>query len=227
MTAIHSNAFRWLLAGLMCLLSGFSVAENTVSITFYHTDALGSVIATADEFGNLKWRRSYQPYGEIQPPQNPADTEEPLSYTGKPRDATGLVYFGARYYDPLIGRFMGVDPAGIDPANPHSFNRYAYAHNNPYKYIDPDGKFAILAFVAAAVTSAIIANNALNAYDQNTSVFDQGISGKGVQAAAKSVATDTAIVAGSAVVGGGVSVLGKKILGSAASSTVPMTRVSR
>jgi hypothetical protein len=72
-----------------------------------------------------------------------------------------------------------------------------------------------LAFVAAAVTSAIIANNALDAYDQNTSVFDQGISGKGVQAAAKSVATDTAITAGAAVSAGGLGVVGSKILGNA------------
>lgn len=35
---------------------------------------------------------------------------------------------------------MGVDPKGVDPNNIHSFNRYAYGNNNPYKYIDPDGK---------------------------------------------------------------------------------------
>ena len=46
---------------------------------------------------------------------------------------------GARYYDPVIGRFMGVDPKGVDPENIYSFNRYAYANNNPYKYVDPDG----------------------------------------------------------------------------------------
>ncbi|WP_413889574.1 RHS repeat-associated core domain-containing protein [Candidatus Aalborgicola defluviihabitans] len=45
----------------------------------------------------------------------------------------------ARYYDPVLGRFMGVDPATVDPGNVHSFNRYAYANNNPYKYVDPDG----------------------------------------------------------------------------------------
>ncbi|MBE2294737.1 MAG: hypothetical protein IAF00_07290 [Phycisphaerales bacterium] len=56
-----------------------------------------------------------------------------LGYTGKPRDASGLVCLGARYYDPLAGRFMAVDPAGVDASNPYSFNRYAYANNNPYK----------------------------------------------------------------------------------------------
>jgi uncharacterized protein RhaS with RHS repeats len=46
---------------------------------------------------------------------------------------------GARYYDPLLGRFVGIDPQGVDPANIHSLNRYAYANNNPYKFVDPDG----------------------------------------------------------------------------------------
>ena len=44
----------------------------------------------------------------------------------------------ARYYDPVIGRFYSNDPIGFRDV--HSFNRYAYANNNPYKYIDPDGK---------------------------------------------------------------------------------------
>jgi len=48
----------------------------------------------------------------------------------------------ARYYDPVIGRFYSNDPVGF--YNFHNFNRYAYAYNNPYKYIDPDGKDASL-----------------------------------------------------------------------------------
>ncbi len=43
----------------------------------------------------------------------------------------------ARYYDPKIGRFYGVDPVGYRDV--HSFNRFAYANNNPFKYNDPDG----------------------------------------------------------------------------------------
>ena len=43
----------------------------------------------------------------------------------------------ARYYDPVIGRFYSNDPIGFRDI--HSFNRYAYVNNNPYKYIDPTG----------------------------------------------------------------------------------------
>lgn len=47
----------------------------------------------------------------------------------------------ARYYDPVIGRFYSNDPVGFRDI--HSFNRYAYANNNPYKYTDPDGENAV------------------------------------------------------------------------------------
>ena len=42
-----------------------------------------------------------------------------------------------RYYDPIAGRFLSVDPV---PASPESFNRYWYANNNPYRFTDPDGR---------------------------------------------------------------------------------------
>jgi murein DD-endopeptidase MepM/ murein hydrolase activator NlpD len=45
-----------------------------------------------------------------------------------------------RYYDPLAGRFLSVDPVTTDAKTGRSFNRYAYAESNPYRYIDPDGR---------------------------------------------------------------------------------------
>ncbi|WP_048688954.1 RHS repeat-associated core domain-containing protein [Catenovulum maritimum] len=55
----------------------------------------------------------------------------------------------ARYYDPVIGRFYSNDPVGFTNASPvHSFSRYTYANNNPYKYTDPDGEFPVLGFIA-------------------------------------------------------------------------------
>jgi uncharacterized protein RhaS with RHS repeats len=51
------------------------------------------------------------------------------------------MYMQARYYDPVIGRFYSNDPVGYVARNPvHSFNRYSYVSNNPYKYVDPDGR---------------------------------------------------------------------------------------
>jgi len=105
--------------------------------TYYHHDALGSPVAATDDAGTLKWREDYKPYGERV--RNPA-SDNKLWYTGKIEEpALGMQYFGARWYDPVIGRFTGIDPVAFQEGNIHSFNRYAYANNNPYVYVDPDG----------------------------------------------------------------------------------------
>jgi RHS repeat-associated protein len=113
------------------------------TITYYHLDALGSPVAATDEQGNLKWREDYKPYGE-KIRNEPASSSNSRAYTGHPHDNdTGLTYAGARYYDPVVGRFMAVDPKGFGEGNLQSFNRYGYANNNPYSYVDRDGKVAI------------------------------------------------------------------------------------
>ena len=45
-----------------------------------------------------------------------------------------------RYYDPVAARFLSTDPVLTDNNTGASFNRYVYANNNPYRYIDPDGR---------------------------------------------------------------------------------------
>ncbi|MBK9373359.1 MAG: RHS repeat-associated core domain-containing protein [Holophagales bacterium] len=61
---------------------------------------------------------------------------------------------GARTYVPMLGRFTRPDPANsFSLFNPQSLNRYAYGLNNPVKYIDPDGKTAL---VAAGVGARIV-----------------------------------------------------------------------
>jgi RHS repeat-associated protein len=76
---------------------------------------------------------NYKPYGDsIEAPK------DDVGYTGHKFDTDlGLSYMQARYYDPVIGSFYSNDPLGFRDV--HSFNRYAYANNNPYKYVDPDG----------------------------------------------------------------------------------------
>ncbi len=60
-------------------------------------------------------------------------------FTGQRLDGTGLYYYGARYYDPNIGRFISADTVVPNPKNPQAFNRFSYVANNPLKYIDPTG----------------------------------------------------------------------------------------
>lgn len=76
-------------------------------------------------------------------------------FTGKYLDdETGLYYFGARYYDPALGRFISPDPLYLgDPerctGNTVSCNLFAYANNNPMAYIDPTGLNEVVANDAA------------------------------------------------------------------------------
>ncbi len=65
-------------------------------------------------------------------------------YTGHLEDKDiGLTYMQQRYYDPVVGRFYSNDPVGFSADNPITFNRYAYGNNNPYKFVDPDGRESI------------------------------------------------------------------------------------
>jgi RHS repeat-associated protein len=53
--------------------------------------------------------------------------------------STGLLYYGARYYDPALGRFISADTVVPGAGNPQNLNRYAYVRNNPLRYTDPTG----------------------------------------------------------------------------------------
>ncbi len=109
------------------------------AVVYFHNDISGSPMVATDASGAVLWKENYRPYGERLNNQA-SGTAAQTGFTGKPFDAaTGLSYMGARYYNPMLGRFMGVDPVGFKEENIHSFNRYAYANNNPYRYVDPDG----------------------------------------------------------------------------------------
>jgi RHS repeat-associated protein len=117
------------------------VASVTGTVTSYvHTDTLGSAIRRTDEFGNeIPGSRSIpEPYGTT------SGATSWLSglpgFTGHVWDASSkLHYMQQRHYDPAAMRFLSVDPVHLD-ATGGNFNRYWYASNNPYRYVDPDGR---------------------------------------------------------------------------------------
>jgi RHS repeat-associated protein len=136
------NVFsRFLIIFLLILSVIPSFAANKVY--FYHTDAAGMPVAMTDASGTVVWRADYKPFGEEQSITGTVENNE--KFVGKEKDQeTGLYYFGARYMDAKIGRFVSVDPKGIsekDLLNPQRLNRYNYSLNNPYRYIDPNGKW--------------------------------------------------------------------------------------
>ncbi|WP_423461987.1 RHS repeat domain-containing protein [Promicromonospora sp. MS192] len=60
-------------------------------------------------------------------------------YLDKPEDTSGLTAVGARMYDPVLGRFVSVDPI-MDLTDPQQWNAYSYANNMPVTLSDPTGK---------------------------------------------------------------------------------------
>ncbi|MBB3227927.1 RHS repeat-associated protein [Luteibacter sp. Sphag1AF] len=130
----------WHIAGSLLLASSLSQAANaSEKVTFYYTDVQGTVLATADEQGNLSGSSDRKPYGI----QVMGMRQNGPGYTGHIDDSdTALIYMQARYYDPEVGRFLSTDPIRPSAANVYGFNGYAYANNNPVRFIDPDGRFS-------------------------------------------------------------------------------------
>ena len=106
-------------------------------------DHLGSVRVTVDEAGEVVNNDDYYPFGAIMPGRSQVYLDAKYRFTGKERDTeTGYDYFGARYYDSRIGRWLQVDP--LADKYPE-WSPYNYALNNPVKLIDPNGMFAVKA----------------------------------------------------------------------------------
>ena len=151
-----------LVIGLICLVLWTGIrnvsATGYEEVIYYHNDALGSPVVATDANGDVKWREEYSPYGsrllhesrevDLQTAtQIESPWDEKQWFTGKLEETpVGIQYFGARWYEPEIGRFLSVDPVLFNEDNIFSFNRYAYANSNPYRFVDPDGRSPRLAW---------------------------------------------------------------------------------
>jgi len=149
---------------------------------------------------------SYLPYGDVR--YSSADTlavksNTPYAFAGKERDKeSGLNYFEQRHLSASLGRFVSTDPVTVTAdrlIDPQLLNPYAYARNNPYRYVDPDGRLLFLVPVVIWGAGA-----AWTAYDTYTTYQAEG-----AEAAAKSLAVDAAISAAGGVVAKGAVKAGK------------------
>ena len=123
---------------------------------WYHADHLGSTRLMTDESGQSIKRYEYAAFGQTLGSPGTANNER--GFTGHISDAeSGLVYMVARYYDPILGRFISADTIVPDPSNPQALNRYSYVYNNPISNIDPTGHAPVVAAVASAVATAATA----------------------------------------------------------------------
>jgi RHS repeat-associated protein len=148
-TPAQANSWGWHIKWL-------AVAGNeTVVRKYYYA---GSQRVAMRENGNLRWLLAdhlggtaitvsgttetgevrYYPFGADR--FTSGSTPTSFKYTGQRQESgIGLYYYGARWYDPALGRFVQPDTIVPDPGDAKSFDRYAYVLNNPLLYADPDG----------------------------------------------------------------------------------------
>ena len=89
-----------------------------VTTSWYHGDHLGSAHVTTDAAGDGVSLSAYTPFGELAGGVVPEST---FAYTGQRFDASpDSYYYHARYYDPVIGRFLSPDPFVQDPRDPQA-----------------------------------------------------------------------------------------------------------
>jgi RHS repeat-associated protein len=157
-TTGEATAYYYLDDRLVALKGGFT-------LEYIHQDHLGSTVLSTDSAGDEVSDLEYNAYGSGRSDSGTLGTDK--RYTGQRLDGAGLYFYGARYYDSWLGRFISPDPVtqsaplpfgqligaltvsqnghpfggGPKPStvNPQEHNRYTYALNNPLRYTDPDG----------------------------------------------------------------------------------------
>jgi RHS repeat-associated protein len=113
--------------------------KNDSTMLFFHPDHLGSTSLITNSTGGVVEETFYEPFGAVISGGN----QSRFDYTGKETDDTGLEYFGARYYYPGIEKWTQPDTLIQYVYDPQSLNRYAFVRNNPYRYTDPTGRWAV------------------------------------------------------------------------------------
>jgi RHS repeat-associated protein len=119
----------------------WSLCNGTYRV--YHYDYRGSVVAVTDINGTVTDTIRYNAYGSVY--ARTGSTNLIFGYNGRDgvlTDPNGLLYMRARYYDPLLKRFMNCDILTGSIANPSTLNLYAYVNGDPISYVDPFGMSA-------------------------------------------------------------------------------------
>jgi RHS repeat-associated protein len=147
-----ATATKYIFAG------NLRIAKVTAAGTWYfHKDHLGSSTAITDETGiAVVESTEYMPFGSIR--LHTGSVVSDYKYTDQEQDSeTGLYFYGARYYDPVIGRFISADTVVQNFSDPQALDRYAYARNSPLSYVDPNGHFAFMPVIIGAIIGGLTA----------------------------------------------------------------------
>src|SRR2546422_842758 len=181
--------------------NGLQLAKMVGStVSYLHEDHLGSIRFVSSSTGTQVFSSNYLPYG---PQYGSSSTPDEFMFAGKVYDGgAGFYYFGGRFYDPAMGRFITQDSSPGVREDPQSFDRYVYARDNPLKIVDPNGH-DWWSGLANAVTS--FASSVTNAWNSLPPPVQTVIVVAAVTAVvvATGGAAAPAVLAGAAIMGGG------------------------
>ena len=209
------------------------VKDNSGNNLYYILrDYLGSIMQIIASDGTLKQELSYDAWGRLRDVDTHVTYESGIEpelflgrgYTGHEHlTMFGLVNMNARLYDPATGRFLSPDPYVQMPDFSQSFNRYAYAMNNPLRYVDENGEF--LHIIIGALIGGTV-NLIYKAVSGQLHSFKDGFVAFGIGAAAGGIGAATGGLAFAAA-GGAAGGLGGFLAGAAggAASTAAMMPV--
>jgi RHS repeat-associated protein len=184
-------------------LSAIAIKSNgTRSLYYVQTDHLGSIRVVTTASKGIQTRYYYDAWGKQTLASGTGITNR--GYIGEEHlNDFGLINLNARLYDPVLARFMGMDPYVQAADFTQAYNRYAYGLNNPLKYIDPSGEIVwFVPVIIGAVIGTYMGGTIANEGQYNPSKWDWS-SGK-----------TWSYMAGGAVVGGLAGWAGGAIAGS-------------
>jgi len=158
-------------------LAAIAVKTGSVQNMYYaHIDHLGSLRVVTAAAKTIQTRYHYDAWGSRTLVAGTSITNR--GFTGHEHLLEfGLINMNARLYDPVLGRFLSLDPYVVDNTYSQDFNRFTYARNNPLIFTDPDGEWIHIVF--GAVVGGVI-NLATNWNDIDN--FWQGLAAFGVGA---------------------------------------------
>ena len=146
-TSWSRDYVRW--AGGQVIATENASGVGLCTTCYLSYDHLGSVRLVTDQNGVVEARHDFLPYGEEVPAstagrssQFGSTTDAAQKFTGQIRDQEATMdYFNARYFVAALSRFTSPDPgnAGVDLADPQTWNAYAYVRNSPLHMVDPSG----------------------------------------------------------------------------------------
>jgi len=117
-------------------IGGLLARTDANGSAFYHSDGSGNITALMDVNGDIVARYLYNPFGKLVGKWGPLADVNVMRFSSKEHHAnSGLYYYGFRFYDPNLQRWLNHDPLG----EAGGINLYQFVYNSPLNYVDPDG----------------------------------------------------------------------------------------